>query len=184
MTRKPIFIDRDGVLNRDIEPYVCRMEDFEIFPYTVEALTMLDRAGYDIYIVSNQQGLSLGIIPQEVLDEATEQIQAALRPQGFEIKKFYYCTDLDSARNPWRKPNPGMILSARDEFGLTIEGSFMIGDKWSDIECGARAGCRPLLVMSGVTSGSAWQSWRCPPEKAFPTLFEAAQWIVQESSRG
>ena len=86
--RKPIFLDRDGVLNVDITPYVSRVELFDIFPWTVDALVRLDRAGYDIYVVSNQQGVALGITPIEELDKMNEAMQSLLRPHGFEIKKF------------------------------------------------------------------------------------------------
>lgn len=179
--RRPLFLDRDGVLNEDITPYMARRDQLRIFPWTVEALTRLDRAGYDLYAISNQQGVALGITPPEELDAITEAIQDALRPQGFEIRKFYYCTANDRDQHPWRKPSPGMILAAAEEFGFDPAGAFLIGDKWTDIEAGARAGCRPLLVQSGVTPKDAPTDWPYPPERVFPTLLEAAQWIVSEA---
>ena len=174
--KRPLFLDRDGVLNVDITPYVSRLELLEIFPWTVPALKLL-ADDYDFYVVSNQQGVSLGITPAEELDKITEAIQNACRAEGFEIRKFYYCTAKDAECHPWRKPSPGMILSAAEEFGFDPAGCFLIGDKWSDIEAGTKAGCRPLLVMSGVTSGEAFNGWTHPPERAFPTLLEAAEWI-------
>jgi D-glycero-D-manno-heptose 1,7-bisphosphate phosphatase len=180
MTRKPLFLDRDGVLNRDIDPYVARISQLEIFPYTGEALRMLHEAGYDFYVVSNQQGVSLGITSPEALEQMSEAIQNVVRPYGFEIRKFYYCT-WRSESHPWRKPACGMLHAARDEFGIDLEGAFVIGDKWSDIQMGAVAGCRPLLVMTGVTApGTRWDQWRYPPERAFENLLEAARWICEE----
>lgn len=178
--RKPIFIDRDGVINVDISPYVSRLELFQMFPWTVEALTLLDRAGYDIYVISNQQGVALGITPAEELEKINAALQAALAPHGFGVRKFYYCTALASENHPWRKPSPGMILAARDEFGLNLEGAFMIGDKEIDVECGLRAGCRPLLVLSGVTHGQSWTKWAHQPEAAFENLLEAARYVVED----
>jgi len=176
--KNPLFLDRDGVLNVDITPYVSRVELLEIFPWTVPALKLLANE-YDFYVVSNQQGVSLGITPQAELDKITAAIQEACRKEGFEIRKFYHCTAKDSEKHPWRKPSPGMILSAAEEFGFDPAGAFLIGDKWSDIEAGTRAGCRPLLVMSGVTTDNAYETWSHKPERVFPTLLEAAEWIKQ-----
>ncbi len=177
-----MFLDRDGVLNEDIKPYVSHREKLKLFSYTVEALTMLDRAGFDLFVISNQQGVSLGITPLAELEAMVDIIQDAIRPHGFEIQKFYHCTAKDSENHPWRKPSPGMILSAAKEFSFDPRGSFLIGDKWSDIEAGARAGCRPLLVKSGVTSDDTFTRWPFPPEHVFENLLEAAKWVVQTSA--
>ncbi|HRI44869.1 MAG TPA: HAD family hydrolase [Fimbriimonadaceae bacterium] len=176
--RRPIFLDRDGVINVDIVPYVCRLEDFRLFDWTVEALTLLDRAGFDIFVISNQQGVALGLTPPEVLSQVDAAIQDAIAPYGFQIKSFYYCTAHDGESHPWRKPAPGMILAARDEFGLDLESAFMIGDKDTDMECGIRAGCRPLLVMSGVTPHGGEKWFAHPPERVFESLLEAAVWVT------
>ena len=71
-----------------------------------------------------------------------------------------------------------MLLAAADEFDFDTSGAFLIGDKWSDIEAGYRAGCRPLLVYSGVTQTDTPLNWPYPPERVFPSLLEAARWIV------
>ena len=182
MSRKPLFLDRDGVLNRDITPYVSRLEEFDVFPWTVEALVMLDRAGFDLYVVSNQQGVALGITPPEELEKMNARMQSLLAPHGFQIKKFFYCTAKMDEDHEWRKPAPGMVFAARDEFGLELDGAFMIGDKDTDMECAHSAGVRALLVYSGVSYPGESISWGCPPEKEFPTLLEAARWIVSKES--
>jgi D-glycero-D-manno-heptose 1,7-bisphosphate phosphatase len=179
--RRPIFLDRDGVLNRDITPYVSSLEEFEVFPWTVEALATLDRAGFDIYVVSNQQGVALGITPEAELDKMDAYLQGLLQPHGFQIKKFYYCKALRNEDHTWRKPAPGMVIAARDEFGLNLEGAFLIGDKDTDIECGRRAELRPLLVLSGVTAPGDELGWECPPEAVFPTLAEAAHYVFTQT---
>lgn len=175
----PLFLDRDGVLNRDITPYLAKLEQLEIFPYTVDCLERLHQAGFDLYVASNQQGVALGITTQAELDRITEAIQAPLRERGFEIRKFYYCTWHDRDQHPWRKPSPGMLLAAAEEFGFDPTGAFMIGDKWTDIEAGSRAGCRPLLVHTGVTAPDADVSgWNYAPEAVFPTLVEAVDYVL------
>lgn len=179
--RKPLFLDRDGVLNRDVSPYVSRLEQFEVFPWTVEALRLLHVAGFDLYVVSNQQGVALGITPEEELDKMDSRLQRMLEPLGFQIRKFYYCKALRGEDHSWRKPAPGMVLAARDEFGLNLTGAFLIGDKDTDIECAHRAGLRPLLVLSGVTSPDESAEWTFKPEATFPTLREAAAYVVEQS---
>ncbi len=176
--RKPIFIDRDGVLNADVSPYTARVEQLTLFPWTVDALAKLHEHGFEIFVISNQQGVARGITSLEELEKITEAIQKPLRERGFSIRKFYHCTALDSENHPWRKPSPGMLLAARDEFGLDLEGAFFIGDKWSDIEAGARAGCRTILVLSGVTAPGTWGDWTHQPEQVFRSLKEAVDWVV------
>lgn len=178
--RRPLFLDRDGVLNVDVTPYISRREQLQVFPFVANALKMLHDAGYEFFVISNQQGVALGITPQEELDACTEIIQNTLRPHGFDIRKFYYCTANDRDKHPWRKPSPGMILAASEEFGFDPAGSFLIGDKWTDIEAGARAGCRPLLVSSGVTAKGEPTDWEYAPEQVFPTLLEASEWILEQ----
>ena len=182
MKRKPIFLDRDGVLNEDVAPYVTSKEQLKIFPYTAPTLKRLHEAGFDMYVISNQQGVALGLTSPEVLDHVTEAIQATVRPHGFEIKKFYYCTAHDGEAHPWRKPNPGMILAAAEEFGFDPKGSFLIGDWWKDISAAHAAGCRPLLVMSGVSKGDEYLSWPAQPEAVFPTLVEAAEYAIEHTN--
>jgi len=167
------------VLNRDLKPYITTAEQLELFPWTVDALRTLDAAGYDFYVVSNQQGVGKGVISPLELELQTEKIEAALAREGLRIRRFYYCTALADEGHPWRKPEPGMIEAAKEEFGIEPEGAFLIGDRWSDIEAGARAGCRPLLVLSGGTDEGEWLEWTHQPERVFPTLLEAAEWIAE-----
>lgn len=175
---KPIFLDRDGVLNRDIAPYLSSLDDLVIFPWTPSALKRLHDAGFDMYVVSNQQGVALGITPPEELEKITAAIQDSVRPLGFQIKKFYYCTAHDGEEHPWRKPNPGMILAAGEEFGFDPTGAFLIGDWWKDMSAARAARCRPLLVKSGVCCGDEWRNWPHHPEAVFATLAEAVEFVI------
>lgn len=175
---RPIFLDRDGVLNADVAPYLARPDQLHIFPWTVPTLARLMEAGFDLYVVSNQQGVALGITKPEDLEAITQKIVDTAREGGVEIRKFYYCTAHDGEAHPWRKPNPGMILAAGEEFGFDPTGAFLIGDWWKDIAAARAAGCRPLLVLSGVCRGDEWKSWEAQPEAVFPTLVEAAKYAL------
>ncbi|MBV6458714.1 MAG: D-glycero-alpha-D-manno-heptose-1,7-bisphosphate 7-phosphatase [Fimbriimonadaceae bacterium] len=178
MKRRPVFLDRDGVINEDISPYVCRFEDFRIFPYTIDALELLHANGFDVYVISNQQGVSLGLIQPGTLEQINRYLQERCAERGFSISGIYYCTDLKAQNSSWRKPMPGMILAARDEHELDLRGATMVGDKWSDIECGHRAGLNTILVHSGVTAPGESVEWEIQPDRTCATLLEAARLIV------
>lgn len=176
--KKPLFLDRDGVLNVDISPYVQRLEQFQIFPWTAPALALLHDAGFEFYVISNQQGVALRLTPLEELEKMNHALQRHLEPYGFGIRDFYYATALASEPTSRRKPSPDMVLEAARDHGLDVRCAPFIGDKWSDIECAVRAGCRPLLVLSGVTSPGESRSWRVRPEAEFDNLLSAARYLV------
>lgn len=176
--RKPIFLDRDGVINVDITPYVSHLEKLEIFPWAPAAMARLHEAGYDIYVISNQQGVALGITPLEELAKIDAAIQASLEPFGFSVRKFYYCLSHDAQNDPNRKPSPGMLFQARDEFGVALEGAFFVGDKDTDMECARAGGCRPVLVLSGVTSPEEATALNPQPEAITANLEEAVEWVL------
>lgn len=176
--RKPLFLDRDGVLNVDVSPYVRRLDQLQIFPWTAPALALLYEAGYEFFVISNQQGVALQLTPIEELEKMNRALQAHLEPHGFGIRAFYYATALASEPASRRKPSPDMVLEAARDHGLDVRGAPFIGDKWSDVECAARAGCRPILVLSGVTAPGESASWSVRPEAEFDTLLDAARYLV------
>jgi D-glycero-D-manno-heptose 1,7-bisphosphate phosphatase len=183
--RKAIFLDRDGVINHSVSPYVTSVEQLRLFPWTVECLSKLHDAGFQMFVISNQQGVKKGLYSQQDLDRITEAIQSHLRPHGFEITKFYYCTSLASENDPCRKPGSGMFEKAALEFGVELKGSFMIGDNRSDVEAGAAAGCRPLLLLSGVTAEDEDRSeWAAQPERTFTDLRDAVNWVLEQPITG
>ena len=182
MVRKPIFLDRDGVINEDINPYVLHESQLTIFPWALPSLKMLHDAGFDIYIISNQQGIAKGMMSESDLDKISQKIQNLLRPHGFQIAKFYYATAHSSENHHWRKPEAGMLYAARDEFNIQLKDAFFIGDKDTDVQCALQAGCRPLLVYSGVTKEGETLFWKYQPEADFPSLFEATLYVLEKSN--
>lgn len=176
--RRPIFLDRDGVLNVDISPYVCSTRDLSLFPWTISSLRKLHEAGFELFVVSNQQGVAKGLYTLEELDRINSILSDAAAAAGAPIRKIYCCTAPKRENHPWRKPAPGMIFAARDEFGLNLDGAFLVGDKWSDIECAVRAGVRPLLVHSGVTAPGEAEGWQHRPEAEFTDLRGAVEYVL------
>ena len=148
---KAFFIDRDGVINDDYIAYLREPADVRVYPYVAEAMKMIKEVGYEIFIVSNQSGIADGMITPEELENVSRHIEKILQSQGAPIpRKWYYCPHKMDSDCSCRKPKPGLLLQAKEEFGVDISQSFFIGDRISDMECAAAAGCaRGVHVLSG-----------------------------------
>ncbi len=153
--RKAAFLDRDGVINLD-RAYVHQWDEFEFVPGAVEAMRRLREAGYVLIVVTNQSGLARGMYTEAQFQELTAHMRAALKEAGAEVEAVYHCPHHPKGKVPelavdcdCRKPEPGMILQAAREHGLSLADSFMVGDKPSDIEAARAAGVgRAYIVQS------------------------------------
>lgn len=149
MKRRAVFLDRDGVLNRavvrDGRPYPpAIVAEVEILPGVVEALQRLKVAGFVLIVVSNQPDVARGTTPQETV-EAINAFLANRLP----VDRFIMCYH-DSADNcDCRKPRPGMLFAGAKEFDVDLSSSYMVGDRWRDVEAGIAAGCKTIFVDYG-----------------------------------
>ena len=173
--RKAVFLDRDGVINLD-RAYVHRWEDFEFVPGIVDAMRRLKQAGYLLVVVTNQSGIARGYYSEAQYQQLTAQMREALASAGAAVDAVYHCPHHpEGALAPYatdcdcRKPAPGMILQAARELGIDLPGSFLIGDKPSDIDAARAAGVgtsylvasdNPLSVAAS-TSVSRWSLPAC-----------------------
>lgn len=149
--RPAVFLDRDGTLNADLG-YVCRPEDVRWLPGVAAALARLRWAGYLLIVVTNQSGIARGYYDVPTMQALHDWMDADLRSQGAHIDAFYHCPhhpDIDGACT-CRKPAPGMLLRAADDWFIDLGRSWMIGDKMSDVTAGRAAGCTPILLSAGV----------------------------------
>lgn len=141
-----VFLDRDGTLMEDV--HYCRdPTEVRIFPGAVEALRRLKLAGFVNVIITNQSGIGHGTIAQEEYEAVHARLLNVLG-KGL-IDAAYVCPDHSGAPGPRRKPNPGMVLEAAQELRLDLARSWFIGDKAIDVQCGANAGTRSILVLTG-----------------------------------
>ena len=143
---RAVFLDRDGVLNqvpvRDGRPYPPEgVENLKLFPEVPDALARLKRAGFLLIVVTNQPDVARGTQSRG----AVEAINAALGAQ-LPIDDFFVCWHDDPDQCACRKPKPGLLLEAAARFGIDLSASFLVGDRWRDIEAGAAAGCRTIFV--------------------------------------
>ncbi|MBL7158810.1 MAG: HAD-IIIA family hydrolase [Candidatus Omnitrophica bacterium] len=181
--KKIIFIDRDGVINKDpggwVETsYVTRWEDFIFLPGSPEALKKLCDAGYGIVIISNQGGVSKGFFTEERLAEINSKMLRALREKGVAIKKVYYCIHQASDNCECKKPKTGLFEKAEKELRIKAAGNYFIGDGKMDVEAGSKAALKTVLVLSGKTNVEMLRDWDVKPDYIFDNLAEAVDFIL------
>jgi D-glycero-D-manno-heptose 1,7-bisphosphate phosphatase len=173
-----VFLDRDGVLNeaivRDGKPFSPRDVGEVVITFRARpALEKLKREGFLLIVVMNQPDIARGKAKRADVDQINAQLSAALPLDAIEV-----CEHDDQNQCGCRKPKPGLIFSAREKFGVDLAGSFMVGDRWRDIEAGRRAGCRTVLIGDGYG-----ETFPCAPTIKLASLPAAATWIVQQSRR-
>ena len=189
--RRAVFLDRDGVLVEDVE-CLAEHERIRVYDGIPAALQTLKSAGYALVVVSNQTVVSRGICTEEQVVSINAEIGARiLRAGGPNLDANYFCPHHPKATLEryrvvceCRKPSPGMMLRAAREWGLDLAGSFMIGDRITDIVAGRRAGCKTIWVQTG--QHLAPQIYTTEPvdsnitaDHICPGLPEAARWIVE-----
>ena len=157
-----VFLDRDGTLLKD-SPYLSDPSGAELLPGVGEGLANLQRAGYRLVIVTNQQGIGLGYFSAREFIAVNAALFRLLTPFGVTISRIYYCPHSAADACDCRKPAPGLLLRAMREFGIDAERCFMVGDRDVDAIAGKSAGCSPVLVGAG----------------GFATFADAAAWILR-----
>ncbi len=183
--RLAVFLDRDGVLNEDLG-YIHRIEDFRLFAGTGHALRRLQDAGYLLFLVTNQSGIGRGYFTVEAMHRLHDHLESELGRYGVRLRRIYFAPEAPDQPSRGRKPSPQFLLDARDEFGVDLSRSYMIGDKLADLECGWNAGVRRSLL---VRTGYGAQVERDAPEKlgravVVDDLASAVAWILNEAPGG
>ncbi len=187
--RPAVFLDRDGTVNEE-KNYLYRIEDFQFLPGAVEAIAQFNRAGFAVLVVTNQSGVARGYYSLAEVAALHEHLSRRLAAAGARVDGFYVCPHHPAAGQgdyqrlcSCRKGEPGLLLQAARERGLDLSRSYMIGDKESDIEAGERAGCTPLLVLTGYGRTTA-QSVTPQRARRFADLKEAAEHVCALARQG
>ena len=154
-SRPAIFLDRDGTMNEDVG-YLSELSHLTLYPWTIDAVRLFNRAGYAVVVVTNQGGIGRKMIRPEFVGELHAEIAARLARGGAHVDGWYHCPHhpaalIDELRVDCRcrKPEPGMVLDAVRDLGLDPTRSWVIGDKWLDVQLGQRVGARGILVRTG-----------------------------------
>jgi len=172
--RRAVFLDRDGVINRSIrheeKPYSpSSHEELVILPGVLEALTDLAAGDYCLIVVTNQPDVARGKISQSLVDSMNDRLRFELP-----LNAIYTCFHDDMDQCECRKPCPGLLIKAADKFEIDLTASYMIGDRWRDIEAGRRAGCKTFFVDYGYAEKQPENYDFC-----VGSLLEAARIILQ-----
>lgn len=145
-----IFIDRDGVINRDpIGDYVKSWKEFRFEAGALEALKRIANRGYEIIVISNQAGIGEGVFPEESLWDIHRNMLKAFERHGIHIRSVHYCLHGKQAGCGCRKPETGLFQEAVKGIEYNPEETFFVGDKATDIEAGKRFGLRTIFVRTG-----------------------------------
>lgn len=153
IARRAVFLDRDGVLNRPVvqngRPYPpSRADDFELYEDAADGCARLKAAGFLLVVVTNQPDVGRGILNREAVEAMHAKMQLAL-PLLDRIEVCYHAGESYGDRCDCRKPRPGMVLRAVAELKIDITASYLIGDRWRDVDCARAAGCRAIFIQRG-----------------------------------
>ena len=181
---RAVFLDRDGTLIAE-KNYLHKPEEVELFPGAGAALKKLCDAGFKLIIVTNQSGIGRGYYTLADAERVNARVAADFARDGVRFEKFYIAPEAPDQPSRGRKPSPQFLFDARDEFNLNLAGSFMVGDKLIDLECGWNAGVKKsMLVRTGYGAEEEQKS----PEKisravVVDDLNGAAEWILRTLKR-
>jgi D-glycero-D-manno-heptose 1,7-bisphosphate phosphatase len=169
-----IFLDRDGTLILD-NGYIGNTNNVEFFPFTFEALNLLQKY-FSLFIITNQSGISKGIISESDVVKVNNYITETLNTKGITISDTFYCPHKRDDNCNCMKPKPYFINKAAQLYNIDLAKSFIIGDHPSDIECGINAGVSPIYLLSG--HGKKHKDELTFNPKIFNNILDASKYII------
>ena len=180
MTKPAIFLDRDGVINhndvRNGRPYApTSVVDFQILPGVPEAVAALHKAGYLIIVATNQPDVGAGRQTRDVVDAMHKKMRQTVYVDDIEV-----CYHVDQDNCNCRKPKPGMLLNAIKRHGIDVKKSWMIGDRWRDVDAGKAAGCRTVFIDYGYANEPRPEK----PDIIVRSLTEAVPIVLNKTNIG
>ena len=191
MKRRAVFMDRDGTISEEVG-YVNHPSRYRVFPYSAEAVRLLNEAGWLAILVTNQAGVARGYFVEDLIGTVHDTLKQEMARGGARLDAIYYCAHHPSVGEPpyrvdcdCRKPKPGLIRRAATDFNIDLAESWMVGDRYSDIELARNAQVRSAFLLSGYGRGE-WEyqraSWKHEPDMVAEDLLEAVRKIVNRES--
>jgi D-glycero-D-manno-heptose 1,7-bisphosphate phosphatase len=188
--RPAVFMDRDGTLAHEVG-YVNHISRFRLYPWAVDSVRLLNRAGLLAVVVTNQAGVARGYFPESLIAEVHAVMSAAMEAGGARLDGIYYCPHHPTAGEaPYRqdcdcrKPRPGLLRRAAKELGIDLARSWVVGDREADMALARSVGARAALVKTGYGRGELlWHgpSWPRPPDVVAEHLLEAVERILADA---
>lgn len=191
MKRRAVFIDRDGTISEEVG-YINHASRFRLFPYAAAAISQLNANGWLAIVTTNQAGVARGYFSEDMIHTVHKRMRAGLESEGARLDAIYYCAHHPSVGEPpyrtecdCRKPKPGLVSRAVADFDIDLAASWVVGDRYSDVQLARNAGVKSMFVMSGYGRGE-WEhqraSWATQPDLVAEDLLEAVRLIVAENS--
>lgn len=187
MKRPAVFIDRDGTISEEVG-YVNHPSRYRVFSYAAEAIKKLNDNKWLAIVVTNQAGVARGYFSEDVIGAVHQQLTSELSKEHAQLDAIYYCAHHPTVGDPpyrfdcdCRKPKTGLINRAASDFDIDLTHSWMVGDRYSDIEMARNAGLKSAFVLSGYGRGE-WEyqrvNWKHEPNIVCENLLEAVESIV------
>ncbi len=180
--RAAVFLDRDGTISEEVG-YLNHASRFRMFPYVAAAIHRFNEAGLPVIVVTNQSGVGRGYFPESLVRAVNELMAQQLAEKGAKIDATYYCPHTSAQNCGCRKPRTGMLDRAALEYTLDLHRSFVVGDRYADVELARNAGARSVLVRTGYGEGElTWHAaaWPSQPDFVAEDLAQAADWILRQ----
>ena len=187
MPQRAVFLDRDGTINREAS-FLGRPSQLELEPAAPEGLKILQDAGFELIVVSNQSGVARGYFDEDAVKRVNKTLSRRLAKEGVRLERFYFCPHHPEGVVPeharychCRKPQPGLLLKAAAEVGIDLKSSYSVGDSLRDLEAGRAAGTKAVLVMTGFGQEASREARPGAADYIARDLADAARWIVNDS---
>jgi D-glycero-D-manno-heptose 1,7-bisphosphate phosphatase len=180
--RPAVFLDRDGTIAEEVG-YLNHASRFRMFPFAAAAVHRLNEAGLPVIVVTNQSGVGRGYFPESLVRTVNDLMAQQLAKEGAKIDAIYYCPHTSSENCSCRKPKTGMLDRASMEHAVDLPSSFVVGDRYGDIELARNARARSVLVRTGYGEGElAWHAakWPVQPNFVAEDLTQAVNWILRQ----
>jgi D-glycero-D-manno-heptose 1,7-bisphosphate phosphatase len=184
LSRAAVFLDRDGTISEDVG-YLNDVSQFRMFPFAAGAIRKLNDANLPVIVVTNQSGVGRGFFAESLVHTVHEVMTQQLAAAGAHLTAIYYCPHTSDDDCDCRKPKPGMIRKAAREHSVDLAKSFVIGDRYGDVELAQANGGRGVLVRTGYgeedlrLNGAGWKQ---QPDFVANDLAGAVDWILKTSS--
>jgi D-glycero-D-manno-heptose 1,7-bisphosphate phosphatase len=187
-----VFLDRDGTINEEVG-YLDSLDKFKIIPCAYEAIRLINESGMKAVVISNQAGVARGLFTEDFVKITHEHLLAALRQKKAHIDNFYYCPHhptegikIYRQNCNCRKPAPGMLLQAAQDLNIDLTKSYLVGDRFRDMEAAKKVGVKGVLVKTGYgqkllqDDGPDEATEEGKPDFIAADILEAVKWILKD----
>lgn len=187
MREKVVFLDRDGVINRDSPDYVKSVAEFEFLPRSLEAIRLLTENGFSVVVITNQSIIGRKLASPAALEAIHRHLIDTVKDYGGQIRDIFFCPHTPEDKCDCRKPRPGLIQQANRSYSVNLSDTVMVGDSVKDIQCARAAGCGAAVLVrtgNGEAAAKALQEKGVFFDYLAEDLHEAALWILSSRFNG